>query len=127
MYEIIVVTNNRKVFSSWTQTLADKNRCVIGWDDSVEKARERASGTMPHLMVIDETVDGLSSLEIARQIVLTNPMINLALVSSLSPEDFHEASEGLGIVAQLPRCPGKDDASRLLKTLRSILSPKRPL
>ena len=127
MYEIIVVTNNRKAFSSWTHEIADKNRCVIGWDDSMEKARERASGKTPHLMVIDETVDGLSNLEIARQIVLTNPMINLALVSPLSPKDFHEASEGLGIVAQLPRCPGKGDASKLMETLQSILSPKRPL
>ena len=38
-------------------------------------------------------------------------MINSAAVSSLSPEKFHEASEGLGILPQLPPRPGAHDNS----------------
>jgi hypothetical protein len=77
-------------------------------------------------MIVDEEVDGLSNLDIARHVVMTNAMVNLAVVSPLSPEDFHEASEGLGILAQLPQSPGEDDASRLLEAIRQVSSLKNP-
>jgi len=47
-------------------------------------------------------------------------MITCASVSSLSPEDFHEASEGLGLMAQLPIQPGKEHAEELLQRLRYL-------
>ena len=82
------------------------------------------SAIAPALMVIDEEIGGISNFEIARQIVMMNPMINLALVSGLSSDDFHEAGEGLGILAQLPRHPGKDEALKLVKLMSKILSPQ---
>ncbi|OGP62327.1 MAG: hypothetical protein A2V65_05270 [Deltaproteobacteria bacterium RBG_13_49_15] len=42
-------------------------------------------------------------------------------LDSLSPHDFHEASEGLGILMQLPPAPEKLDAEKLLKHLKTIL------
>jgi hypothetical protein len=53
---------------------------------------------------------------------MTNAMINLAVVSSLSHEDFHEASEGLGILVQLPPSPGEEDGSKLFETITQIVS-----
>jgi hypothetical protein len=47
-------------------------------------------------------------------------MINCASVSGLEPEKFHELSEGLGLMDQLPTRPGKEDAERLLRNLRLI-------
>jgi DNA-binding response OmpR family regulator len=124
MPEIVIVTSDRKEFSSLVRELCANSDCRILWDDSMERAGERVSGATPDLMIVDEEVDGLSNLEIARHIVLTNALVNLAVVSSLSHEDFHEASEGLGILAQLPRSPGVDDALRLLEAIRQISSLK---
>jgi hypothetical protein len=42
------------------------------------------------------------------------------MVSSLSQKDFHEASEGLGLLMQLPVRPKKAHAEDLVKHLRSI-------
>jgi hypothetical protein len=42
------------------------------------------------------------------------------MVSSLSPEDFHEMTEGLGIFMQLPVGPGAGEAVQLLRLLESI-------
>jgi CheY-like chemotaxis protein len=126
MYKIVIVTNNKENFSSFARGLDAEKDYAIDWDDSKKNAHQRASVAPPDVMVIDEEVDGITNLEIARQIVVTNPMINLTLVSTLSPKDFHEASEGLGIVAQLPRCPGQEDVAKLLGTLRGILPPKAP-
>ena len=47
-------------------------------------------------------------------------MINSAAVSPLSPEEFHEASEGLGVLVQLPVDPGKFEAEDLLKRLKNL-------
>ena len=126
MYKIVIVTNNKGNFTFFARDLDAEKDYAIDWDESKINAHQRASEAPPDVMVIDEEVDGISNIEIARQIVVTNPMINLALVSTLSPKDFHEASEGLGIVAQLPRCPGQEDVSKLLGTLQGILSPKAP-
>lgn len=120
MREIIIVTNDEENFSSFVQALSAESEYVIGWDNSLEQSQERVSAAPPALMVIDEKIDGVSNLQIARQIVMKNPMINLALVSSLSAKDFHEASEGLGILTHLPRHPGKEDALKLAKLIDKI-------
>lgn len=120
MHEIIIVTNDEENFSSFVQALSAESEYVIGWDNSLEQSQERVSAAPPALMVIDEKIDGVSNLQIARQIVMKNPMINLALVSSLSAKDFHEASEGLGILTHLPRHPGKEDALKLAKLIDKI-------
>jgi hypothetical protein len=44
----------------------------------------------------------MTGLKFVEKLVLTNPMINCAAVSSLSSKDFHAASEGLGILMPMP-------------------------
>ncbi|MBW1897201.1 MAG: hypothetical protein JRI47_09090 [Deltaproteobacteria bacterium] len=122
MCEISIVTTDRDKFSSLVQGFSAKSDCRIVWDNSVKRAGDRASGAPPDLMIVDEEVDGHSNLEIARHIVMTNAMVNVAVVSSLSHEDFHEVSEGLGILAQLPQSPGEGDASDLLEAIRQVSS-----
>jgi len=126
MNESIIITNHKDRFAPFVQGLRGEPDYAVGWKDSLKESPDRTSGTPPALMVIDEEVDGISNLQIARQIVMKNPMINLALVSNLSGKDFHEASEGLGILAQLPPDPGKEDAAKLVKLLGKILSPWAP-
>jgi hypothetical protein len=63
----------------------------------------------------------MTALELSRRLLKINPMINCALVSGLSAEEFHEASEGLGIMAKLPKQPGAKDANELIKNLKQIM------
>ena len=51
----------------------------------------------------------------------TPALINLAVVSSLSGEEFHEASEGLGILAQVPPEPTAADGKMLADVFRRFL------
>ena len=124
MHEIIIITNRKERFASFVKGLRGKPDYLVGWKDSLKNFQDRGSATAPALMVIDEEIGGISNFEIARQIVMMNPMINLALVSGLSSDDFHEAGEGLGILAQLPRHPGKDEALKLVELMAKILSPQ---
>ncbi|MCK8603631.1 response regulator [Desulfoferrobacter suflitae] len=75
----------------------------------------------PHLIILDHQLPDGDPLELVAKILTLNAMINSAVVSPLSDEEFHEASEGLGILARLPLDPGKDDAVELVGRLRRIL------
>jgi len=122
MLRILLVTNERSRFSSLVQGLKAGFDGSIEWADSVEEARKKAIGTSVDVMILDEKIDGGTNLDIAHRMVLTNPTIHLVLVSPLNHEDFHEASEGLGILAQLPRHCGKEDAEQLLEAIRGQVS-----
>jgi len=73
------------------------------------------------LVIVDETLADMTGLEFAGQLVAKDPMANLALVSSLSGDDFHEASEGLGVLARLPVRPDAGEGQKMLDLLESIL------
>ncbi len=74
------------------------------------------------LVITDEKLSDMTGIEFVEKLVVVNPMINCATVSSLSPKDFHEASEGLGILMQLPEKPEKEDIVKLINHLNNILN-----
>jgi CheY-like chemotaxis protein len=94
----------------------------ITWTDSGTKGLSVVAGKSLDLVVSDEDLEDMKGLEFIRRVILKNPMVNCALVSSLSPDVFHEASEGLGILMQLPVKPGPEHAEKLLLHLNSILN-----
>ena len=74
------------------------------------------------LIVINEKLPVMNGLECIERLISLNPVLNCAVISSLTTDDFHEASEGLGILMKLPERPGKEDAEKLLDHLENILS-----
>ncbi len=64
----------------------------------------------------------MTGLEFIKTVITQKPMVNCAAVSSLLPDDFHEASEGFGILMQLPPRPGGEHAEELLGHLKKILN-----
>jgi hypothetical protein len=68
-----------------------------------------------------EAVIGLESqLNMIKSIIQQFPMINYALISSLTADDFHEATEGYGFFMQLPPAPQQEDAECFVKLLKTI-------
>jgi YesN/AraC family two-component response regulator len=74
------------------------------------------------LVIADEYLGDMTGIDFIREVVSKKPMVNSAVISSLPPEDFHHASEGLGILMQLPVRPNGEDAARLLGHLDTILN-----
>jgi len=120
MKKFLIITQQAGNFSKLAEGLKKGTLNEIIWADSVTAAQAAAAGLID-MIIIDEKVDGQPGLDIAKDMIRINAMANLALVSGLSPEDFHEASEGLGIMAQLPNCPGEKDAELLLNALTALL------
>jgi YesN/AraC family two-component response regulator len=117
----ILLTLSTKESSSNLFSLLDGNPDVeLFQAESGKKALELISDTSFDLVVTDETLKDMTGLELAEKMLSVNPMINCAAVSELSAEAFHEASEGLGILAQLPREVNDETVEELLGKLKEI-------
>ena len=121
MIPILLVCRNHTCMSA-LKTALDESDAQTTCLMSGRKALSTVSEDVFDLLVTDENLGDMSGLELIESVIARQPMLNCAVVSSLSPSDFHEASEGLGILMQLPVEPGKKEAHQLLEHLNKIQS-----
>ncbi len=120
MLRLLLVTTDRDSLAGFASAREGNEDLELFWTESGGKALEMLEDTPVDIVVADETVGDMTGLELAERLVSINPMINCAAVSPLSPEEFHEASEGMGLLAQLPPKPGKEEAEALLRRAKAI-------
>jgi hypothetical protein len=90
----------------------------VHWADSPDAALAAVKQIRPQVVVVD--MEQNAAVELIKNVVRHDPFINCAMTSPLPAEDFHEATEGLGVFMQLPENPGEIDARKLLDLLKSI-------
>lgn len=122
MINILIVSSDKDALSGFTSTIEKHDDINMSWAESGGKALDMVPVNAFDLVVTDETLKDMTGLEFARSLVAANPLVNCSAVSRLSPKAFHEASEGLGLLMQLPPGPGKEHAEKLMQHLRSVLS-----
>jgi CheY-like chemotaxis protein len=116
---ILVVTQDKASMSAFKSGL-EKNQVQTAWAGSGSNAIVKVAEGRFDLVVTDENLGDMTGLEFIEKVISIKPMVNCAAVSSLLPDDFHEASEGLGILSQLPVRPGQEQAEKLLGQLKTI-------
>jgi CheY-like chemotaxis protein len=79
------------------------------------------------LVIVDEQLEDMSGIEFVRRLITVNPLANTAIVGALTEDNFHEATEGMGVLMQLPRQPTEQDAETLLALLAKISGLMQPL
>lgn len=119
MKKILIITEHADKFQKLAKGLTADAVSRVVWADSVSDASNAASGGVD-LIVIDETLSGRPGLSIAKDMIRVSALSQLAIVSTLSAEEFHEASEGLGVLAALPPEPDAADAIRLLDAMKAV-------
>jgi len=122
MISILLVSTENDTLSGLASCLKRYNEIEIFRAGSCQTAFDMISEKSFDLAVADENIAGASGLEFAEKLVSVNPMINCAVVSPLSSKDFHEASEGLGVLMQLPVRPDEKQAEMLIKCLKKVLN-----
>jgi len=85
-----------------------------------ESAVARARADRPDLVVIDENLPDQGPGHLVMALLQVDAGIATAVMSSLSDEEFHERTEGLGILARVPSRPGRADAAALLAAWRGL-------
>jgi two-component SAPR family response regulator len=126
MIKILLVTSERESFSEFTSILGKNDDVELYWAANGQEALKAISDNLVDLAVVNEKIDDMTSIEFMKNLVKINPMINCAAVSPLSTEEFHEVSEGLGVLVQLPVTPGKPDAENLLRQLNHLQNLLKP-
>jgi CheY-like chemotaxis protein len=121
MIKLLLVTGDINPFNELISRLGEYDDIELEISASGEKSLEWIASKIPvDLVIADENLGDMTGHEFVRRLLKINPMIDSAVVSRLGHDEFHEASEGLGIMAQLPQQPGREDAERLVKTLKQI-------
>ena len=100
----------------------EDNQVQITWAESGNDAIAKITEGNFDLVVTDEKLGDMTGLEFIEKVISKKPLVNCAAVSSLLPADFHEASEGLGILMQLPVRPDQEQAEKLLGQLKTIMN-----
>ena len=126
MTQIIVVGKALGALSAFTEAF-EKGGAGVTCVDNGKEAVAALLGESFDLLVADEQLEDMPGLELIETVVTRQPMLNCAVVSSLSPEDYHEASEGLGILMPLPPESTAADGARLMSHLNQILGLAAPI
>ena len=72
------------------------------------------------MAVVAEHLEDISGLQFIKMLVPQDPFIICALVSPLSPEAFHHATEGYGVFMHLPVYPTIGDAREMVKRISTL-------
>ncbi|MBW1728394.1 MAG: response regulator [Deltaproteobacteria bacterium] len=120
MIRLLLVTPYRKSLFELASAMDEYDGVELTWTESGQKALAKLSETSVDLVITDKELGDMTGIELAEKLVRVNPMINCAVLNSLPSDEFHEASEGLGVFAQLPLRPSRDDAENLLKRLKNL-------
>ena len=116
----LIVSPERDSFIDLADQLIEENSIEVHWVGSGQEALASVTQNLVDVVITDEELGDMTGLTFAEKLVMLNPLINCVVVSALSPEEFHEASEGLGLLAQLSLHPGKDDAENLIRKFKQI-------
>lgn len=120
MNPVLIASQDKTSLSNLAAVLEENNLQIV-LAESGNKALSMISDQSFDLVIADEMLSDMKGLEFAKKLVSENPMINCAMISSLSSEDFHETTEGLGILMQIPPAPDKVHGENLLNHLNKIL------
>ena len=120
MMKILLLTSDKDSLNVFSTAIAEDANTDLLWAISGNEALSIIKNTKIQLVVADEKLEDMTGLEFIKKLVMINPFVNCMLLSPLSHDDFHEVTEGLGVLMQLPLQPGERDASALLQYLNKI-------
>jgi CheY-like chemotaxis protein len=120
MENLLLVSSDKEPLSDLASALETDGDVEVSWAKSGLEALKSVSSSDFDLIITNETLADMTGLELAGKLLSINPMIHCASVTSLSQKEYHEKSDGLGLMDPLPDRPGEKDAERLLKDLRQI-------
>lgn len=118
---ILLVTPRAAALAAFAQALGQGCGQPVDLAATWDEALEAIKAAPPAFAVLDRGLAAGDALALAAKLVMVSAMINVAVVSSLGEEEFHEAGEGLGILAQVPESPAAADGAALAEVFRRFL------
>ncbi len=119
--KIAILTSRREALKPFTEAMVRHGLELDFYSESLDvlnALRGQGKKTEWALLIVDELrVDFRRFLSVLMEV---NPFLNTAMLTDLSPDVFHEESEGLGVLMALPLLPGEADLHELLDRMTQI-------
>ncbi len=74
----------------------------------------------PHLVIIDQEIRDKNPLDLVMELLTVNAMINTTMITSMDADEWHEKSEGLGMMSPISDSPKEKEALALLEAFRKM-------
>ena len=112
----VLLGKNETEMPAFVRHLRNEGKDVINLSSS--KEFHLLCGTTPDSVAT--VVAGDDDLQAIKELIARYPMLNYAVMSNTPAEAFHQATEGYGILMQLPSPPSQKDAEALLGRLAEL-------
>ena len=123
---VLLVTQDSARFSALVEGLRRQQEVELVRAATRAVGLTQLKGKKIDLVIVDEQLDDMSGIAFVKQLVKINPLVNTAIISALTKQEFHEATEGLGVLMQLPVQPQETSAEALLAILEKIGALLKP-
>lgn len=110
---ILIVTPRSIALEEFLTPLSELPEAKIIVAETGATALEMIKTHTPSFAIIDEGLSDFEPLPLVTEIMKINAMINTAVFSSMTAKEFHDFSEGLGVLAPIPPNAGKEDGIKL--------------
>ncbi len=118
--KLMLVWQKDEKINDFQKELAASDMEIISLSSGKEALEFAKNNTDITLAVTAANLPDMTGLEFAEKLLGVNAMIGCAVASDLDHEDFHETSEGLGILMQLPLKPNAENGRELISRLTRI-------
>jgi len=117
---VIAVTARPKELEAFLLGLSDAGKLKVDVETTGAATLKRIKAAPPRLVIIDRDLPDFEPLKLVVEVMMISAMTNTAVVTEMSEEDFHEASEGYGVLKGLPMHPTRENGVELAELLASI-------
>jgi len=110
---VVIVTDRRDALQEFAQGMGKD----VEWLDSAQSVLDRAATPPWQLIVLDAMMPGLDYRKFLMDLLRINAMLNTVVITDMDETEFHEDSEGLGVLCAVPDEPKWDDGVRAINQL----------
>lgn len=109
----IVVTPRAEALADFLKGLSASGELAVEVADNAASTLDKVKGSTPGLVVVDEGLPDRESIALVIDVLMANAMFNTAMITSMTPEEFEDKSEGYGVLRGLPFEPTEKDGTEL--------------
>lgn len=120
MAVIALITPNAFRMKPFAETLSLLTGSKVEFLADSITAIDTLRAIKPGAVVIEDSQEDVSILGMVHQILAYDIQIHIAVMSDTPEKEFHDKTEGLGILMQLPKDAGAKDAQALAERLNQL-------
>ncbi|MGL1932548.1 MAG: response regulator [Desulfotalea sp.] len=121
---ILIVDDEKSSLAELKNYLEAKGNINLSLTSSTKEALQLCSKRGLDIAIFAENLINRSGLDFIKEIVPINPFLNCALQSPLEADDFHEVTEGYGILLQIPILNPEKSGDEIVEVVKKIASIK---